>query len=128
MTIEIVSFGYGHAPAPDAHITLDLRTHFRDPHVSPELRDLTAEDTAVQVAVAGTPGIWPLVEATVAELRAFLAGPTAAPVRVAIGCVGGRHRSAVVAQLVTNMLASDRIAATLEHRDLHRPVINRGGA
>lgn len=39
LQIRIVSFGYGHGyghgNAPDAHLTLDLRTHFRDPHVSP---------------------------------------------------------------------------------------------
>lgn len=123
--VTVISFGYGHGPEPEAHITLDLRTHFRDPHVRPELRGLTAADTPVQVAVAGTPGIWPLIEAVVAAVRAYLAGPTAAPVRVAVGCVGGRHRSAVVAQLITNMLAGDGIEVTLYHRDIDRPVIRR---
>lgn len=41
MTAHVSSFGYGHAPAPDAHLTFDVRHLFRDPHVSPRLRQLT---------------------------------------------------------------------------------------
>ena len=26
--IEIVSFGYLHGPAPDAHLAIDIRAHF----------------------------------------------------------------------------------------------------
>ncbi|WP_435837479.1 hypothetical protein [Streptomyces chartreusis] len=39
--VEIVSFGYLHAAPPAAHLTIDLRHHFRDQHVSPELRYMT---------------------------------------------------------------------------------------
>lgn len=40
--VEIVSFGYLHGEPPQAHITLDLRNHFRDPHINPALREMTA--------------------------------------------------------------------------------------
>jgi len=62
--VEIVSFGYLHGPPPTAHLILDLRSHFRDPHVDPGLRELTA----------------------------YRSGPSAGPVTVAVGCAGGRHR------------------------------------
>lgn len=52
-TVEIISFGYGHAAPPEAHLILDLRKHFRDPHVNPALRYMTAEDRAVRRAVLG---------------------------------------------------------------------------
>ena len=126
-TVTITSFGYGHAPAPEADIVLDLRRHFRDPHVRPELRALTAADMPVRAAVASTPGIWDLVDATVGTVHAYLAGPTTAPVRVAVGCVGGRHRSAVVADLITNVLRGQDVAVELTHRDIDRPVIDRTG-
>ncbi len=118
--VQIVSFGYLHGAPPAADITVDLRTHFRDPHVDPALRELTAHDQVVVDAVLSTPGIVQLVDAVVAAVRAFQAGPSAGPVTVAVGCAGGKHRAGVVAGLL-----SDRLGANLVHRDLHRPVVYR---
>ncbi|HMG65622.1 MAG TPA: RNase adapter RapZ, partial [Streptosporangiaceae bacterium] len=97
MSVHITSFGYLHGGPPAAHIVLDLRHHFRDPHVSPELRELTARDGAVAAAVLTTPGINHLISATADLVQAYLAGPGAGSVTVAVGCAGGRHRAAVVA-------------------------------
>lgn len=124
-TVEIISFGYGHGPAPEAHIVLDLRQHFRDPHVDPALRQLTAADRVVREAVYRTPGVMDLIEAATATVRAFLAGPTTAPVTVAVGCVGGRHRSAAVASAIDIRLRDHGITTQLHHRDIHQPVITR---
>lgn len=87
--VEIVSFGYLHDAPPAAHLTIDLRHHFRDPHVSPELRYMTADDEPVRTAVLGTPGIRELVEATATAVTAFASGPSAGTVTVADGCAGG---------------------------------------
>ncbi|MFD5875683.1 ATPase [Streptomyces sp. NPDC060322] len=123
--VEIISFGYLHGPPPTAHITLDLRHHFRDPHVSPELRHMTANDAAVQDAVYATLGITALINAISASIAAFAAGPTAGPITVAIGCAGGRHRAPAVAQALGSLLAVNRRPRAVHHRDLHQPVINR---
>lgn len=122
----LISFGYGHSPAPaGAHLVVDVREHFRDPHINPALRGLTAHDPQVIAAVAATPGVHELVDAIVGAVRAFLAGPTVCPVTVAVGCVGGRHRSAAIALLAAEHLERDGIEVTVAHRDLHRPVIDR---
>lgn len=89
VAVEIVSFGYLHDAPPAAHLTIDLRQHFRDPHVSPELRFMTADDAPVREAVLNTPGINALVEATATAVAAFAAGPSAGTVTVADGCAGG---------------------------------------
>lgn len=124
--VEIISFGYGHAAPPAAHLTLDLRVHFRDPHVDPALRELTARDERVRRAVLRTPGVGELVDATAAAVRAYLAAPSAGPVTVAVGCVGGRHRSAVVADTLRIVLLDDHdIPADVHHRDIDQPVIRR---
>lgn len=127
MAIEITSFGYLHGEAPEADITLDLRTHFRDPHVSPELRYLTAEDEAVRQAVRNTPGIMPLVTAAAAMVSAYLAGPSATVKHtwIAVGCAGGRHRAASVALEIQTALSEQGIEATVTHRDLHLDVVER---
>jgi RNase adaptor protein for sRNA GlmZ degradation len=123
--VEIVSFGYGHGAPPEAHATFDVRHHFKDPHVNPALRYLTAADAPVVEAVLSTPGIAALIESVTAMARAFRAAPRPGPVTIAVGCVGGRHRSAVIAAEAARRLDLEGVPVTLAHRDLERPVIER---
>jgi RNase adaptor protein for sRNA GlmZ degradation len=122
--VEIVSFGYLHDAPPTGHLTIDLRP-FRDPHVSPELRHMTANDEAVRGAVLGTPGISSLVAATAAAVEAFAAGPSADVITVADGCAGGRHRAPVFARALAELLRDAGHDVTVQHRDLHKPVVQR---
>ncbi|MFJ4674227.1 RapZ C-terminal domain-containing protein [Kitasatospora purpeofusca] len=125
--VLITSFGYLHGEAPGADVTVDLRRHFKDPHVTPELRYLTAHDQQVREAVRSTPGIPQLVAATAAAVLAYQAGPSAGgyPVHVASGCAGGRHRAASFALDLQAALAVLGIEARVEHRDLAKPVVHR---
>jgi RNase adaptor protein for sRNA GlmZ degradation len=123
--VLVISFGYGHAAPPEATITLDLRHTFRDPHVDPRLRQLTASDWAVRRAVLRTSGIRPLMKATVRQVLAFRAGPASGQVVIAVGCVGGRHRSATVAHYLARRLTRRGLQVQLQHRDLAKPVITR---
>ncbi|MDC7338929.1 RapZ C-terminal domain-containing protein [Streptomyces lydicus] len=123
--VEIVSFGYLHDAPPAAHLTIDLRHHFRDPHVSPELRYMTAEDEPVRAAVLGTAGITALVEATATAVVAFASGPSAGTVTVADGCAGGRHRAPTFAHALAERLSAAGHDVTVSHRDLHKPVVQR---
>ena len=122
--ITIVSFGYGHAPAPQAHLTIDLR-HFRDPHISPALRHMTANDQPVRTAVLDTPGITDLIHGIAAAINAFANAPTAGPITIAAGCSGGRHRAPTVARSLLARLHTDGHTVTIHHRDLDKPVIQR---
>lgn len=129
--VRITSFGYLHCRGglriPRAHLVLDLREHFRDPHVAPALRELTGRHQEVKGAVLGTPGIPELVDATAAAVRAYQAGPSADLVTVAVGCAGGRHRAPVVALAVARALrlGHDWQAVTVVDRDIDRPVVAR---
>ncbi|MFI9552085.1 RapZ C-terminal domain-containing protein [Nonomuraea endophytica] len=124
-SVEIVSFGYLHGEPPAAHLTIDLRHHFRDPHVSPELRYMTAHDEPVRATVLATPGIAALVEATAAAVAAFAAGPSAGPVIVADGCAGGRHRAPTFAMALADRLRRNGVTVAVSHRDLAKPVVQR---
>ncbi|MFE9683033.1 ATPase [Streptomyces sp. NPDC006285] len=123
--VEIVSFGYLHDVPPAAHLTIDLRHHFRDPHVSPELRYMTAADEPVRTAVLNTPGITALVDAAAIAVTAFAAGPSAGTVTVADGCAGGRHRAPTFAAALAERLRTDGYQVTVTHRDMTRPVVQR---
>ncbi|MET9397781.1 RNase adapter RapZ [Kitasatospora sp. NPDC002965] len=123
--IRVVSFGYLHGAPPEAHLTLDLRRHFRDPHVDPALRHQTANDLPVRQAVLGTPGIREAIVAAALVVDAFDAGPADAPLTVAVGCAGGRHRAATVAMALARRLGKTGTTVRLTHRDLDKPVVDR---
>ena len=124
--VTITTLGRLHGEPPAADITLDLRKHFRDPHISPELRHLTARDVEVRTAVLTTPGIQALIDATAAAVVAYLSGPSAGPVTVAVFCAGGRHRAPVVGMhLAAALINLWGIPAGLIHRDLDKAVVSR---
>ncbi|MEZ3180772.1 ATPase [Streptomyces pimonensis] len=125
MNVTVTSFGYLHGEPPAAHLTVDLRHHFRDPHVSPELRHMTAHDSEVRQAVLRTPGIPALIDAVSDAVVAYRHGPGGQDVEVAVGCAGGRHRAGVVAAAIRTALADEGVPATVVHRDLDKPVIDR---
>ncbi|WDM17058.1 ATPase [Streptomyces lavenduligriseus] len=144
-TVAITSFGYLHGQEPAARVCYDLRHQFRDPHLRPELRYLTARDAPVREAVMGTDGVLALVHAIAATVDAYLAGPRQdEPLTLALGCAGGRHRSATVADALAAALSGDtgtaaayRVAdlaerykgrglvVDLHHRDLAKDVVDR---
>ncbi|MFE7466400.1 ATPase [Streptomyces sp. NPDC057499] len=123
--IEVTSFGYLHDASPVAHLTVDLRQHFRDPHVSPELRCMTARDELVRTTVMGTPGVTELVSATALAVAAFASGPSAGTVTVAGGCAGGRHRAPTFALALADRLRTVGFTVTVTHRDLDKDVVQR---
>lgn len=59
----------------ETRITNDIRHHFHDPHVSPELRYLTARDQIVCDPVMVTDGIEELVRSALAMVGRSLPGP-----------------------------------------------------
>ncbi|GAA2629790.1 RNase adapter RapZ [Streptomyces axinellae] len=126
--IEVVSFGFLHARVPRAELVVDLRKHFRDPHVSPALRELTGLDEEVRATVIRTPGVPPLIDALAGVASGYLVGAPELPTRIAVGCAGGRHRSVVVAIEVAARVRKLRgVDVRVRHRDVRLPVIERGG-
>lgn len=120
--LRVVSFGFGHEPAEPGDLTLDLRDWFRDPHVSPELRALTGRDFKVIGSVLSTPGVGAFIDRLfriVAELVHLGLGT----VTVVVGCVGGRHRSVVIADQVYFRARSAGWVAEVRHRDIDKPVL-----
>jgi UPF0042 nucleotide-binding protein len=121
--LTIVSFGYGHATPPAAHFTLDVRELFRDPHMDPALRELTGRDAAVVQSVMRLPG----ASETVADLAGLidtLAG-IQPDVTVAIGCVGGRHRSVALAAALGDLVRAMGMDVVVKHLDIDKPVLPR---
>ncbi|CAL9610968.1 RapZ C-terminal domain-containing protein [Nocardiopsis dassonvillei] len=130
--VLITSFGFAHldrdgdsVDSLGAHLVIDLRVHFRDPHVNPALRALTANDAVVRAHVLATPGIRQLVDALVDIVAAYAAGPVTAPVHVAVGCAGGRHRAPSTARELARRLRERGLQVGLVDLHLDREVIAR---
>ena len=125
--LTITSFGYGHDTPPTATVTVDLRKILRDPHISPRLRHMTANDPEVRDTVWRTPGATHLLNNLIALSRTLMGlhDATGAPASIAIGCSGGRHRAPTVAMELHRQLIAAGYHADLHHRDLHRDVIDR---
>jgi hypothetical protein len=150
--VTIVSIGRLHDGQDHPHadilqratIALDLRFAFRDPHINPGLRGLTAHDQAVRDTVMDTPGVREVVAATALQIKGYLHGPTPAPLMVVTQCAGGRHRAATTAMALASVVSGDvdqareyglavsaqaftqrRLTVELIHRDLDRPVVDR---
>lgn len=123
--IRVTSFGYGHAPAPDADITLDTRRHLRNPHRDPTMREMTGLDARVRDHVLATPGARNLIGHATAMAFDLINDVAGQPVTVAVGCVGGRHRSVALAEEIATELRAEGLAVVIDHRDVDQPVIQR---
>jgi RNase adaptor protein for sRNA GlmZ degradation len=126
--VVITSFGYLHGDPPSADITLDARPIARDPHTSPEMRELTGLEPQVVASVLSHPDVNPFLRGVRSVIDVYVWARTQPPgtvTRVAIGCAGGRHRSVVLANQLMRWLISDGVGCDVEHRDILRPVVNR---
>ncbi|MEU2827188.1 RNase adapter RapZ [Streptomyces lavendulae] len=121
-TLHVISFGYGHNPAPAADLVVDVRNSLRNPHHDPAMRELTGLSERVYEHVISTPGAEDLARDTL-TLALHLAETTNRDVTVAWGCVGGRHRSVGLARLTHTLALADGRQASLTHRDVERPVL-----
>lgn len=120
--ITIVTFGYGHGEPPPSDYELDLRP-YRDPHIDPEFRNLTAHNQLVVDKVAETPGV--AAEIRKAAAAASWLATDGRDVTVASGCIGGRHRGPAGGMLLATELEAAGHHVRLIHRDIDKPVINR---
>jgi len=122
MQTSIVSFGYKHGIPLDVDLVFDCR-FLPNPYWVDELRPLSGLDTPVVDYVMGQPEtraflskvdelLTMLVPAFVREGKSYLT--------VAMGCTGGRHRSVVLAEALSERLAGDGVASTVFHRDVDR--------
>ncbi len=121
--LTIMSFAYSRAEPPDANLLFDMR-FLRNPHWQDELRPLSGLDEAVGAYIADDPAYavaLSRIEALLITLLPVYQADGKAPVRVAFGCTGGRHRSVHVAERIAERLRAAGFSPNLDHRDLAAP-------
>ncbi len=113
MKIEIISFGYKHGQPPSDFWVYDCR-HLKNPHNHPQMKHLDGRDGYVKAYVQTDVRF--MAGLNVSEKLAvdFDAGTN----KLAFGCVGGRHRSVVMAETLASRLRAQGYEVEVTHREL----------
>jgi len=123
LKVSVVSFGYKYGIPVDADYVADMR-FLPNPHWIPELRPGNGRDNPeVAGYVYSRPGAEEFLTGYVPVLRGVAEGYLREGkrfMRVAVGCTGGKHRSAAMAEEIARRLRDLGLEARAIHRDLGR--------
>ena len=120
LTISLVSFGFKHGVPREADIVMDVR-FLRNPHWDPNLRDRTGQDEAVGAYVMEDEGFEPFSESFKSLLEPLFARYTQdgkSYLTIAIGCMGGQHRSVFTVEYMKEWMESRGMYVHVDHRDM----------
>ena len=120
MIIELTSFAYRQGLPQEADFVFDVR-FLADPHHSEDLRANTGMDMNVAAYIEKDQAFKLFFAALSDMLLGLLphyGQKTGERLKVAIGCVGGRHRSVYVAERLSDLLHTSGHVVFLHHRDL----------
>lgn len=121
-TINIFSYGCRHGDFPRDTATLVIPCHdIPNPHSNEGLREMDGRDPRLQAWVMGHKNArFTLDIAREAAAKAQHPSFPRDDFTIAFECIGGRHRSATLAETLHNVLTEQGVPATLTHRDIDR--------
>lgn len=119
-TLELMSFGYRYGKpdiptdGPSLPLIIDVTKKIRNPWNIPGLREKNGLDPEVQAVVRECPGY----DMTMKTLSFWLSRRS----KIYIGCVGGKHRSVAVVEMLAKELQAvhPNWIITTSHRDLEK--------
>jgi UPF0042 nucleotide-binding protein len=121
LLVTFLSFGYKYGIPVDADMVFDVR-FLPNPHFVPNLRALTGADPPVIEFMETQP----LTSAFLERLRSMLEfllpefeREGKAYLTIAVGCTGGRHRSVMIVNALSNLADPDRHVKVV-HRDIEK--------
>lgn len=120
LVITVVSFGFKYGLPRDADLVFDVR-FLPNPHYVPTLSPLPGTDPAVRRYVLERTATSEFLAHLMSLLQFLLPQYLAegkGQLSIAIGCTGGRHRSVVVAEELTEKLRAAHFPVVVEHRDV----------
>lgn len=120
ISVHVMSFGYKYGIPLDADLVLDVR-FLPNPYYVDELQRLTGLDEPVKRYLFDHPACREFLERAAALLD-FLLPRYGEEGKfhsiLAIGCTGGQHRSAALAEALAEHLRRSGYSTSVEHRDL----------
>ncbi len=120
LALHVCSFGYKNGLPAGADLVVDVR-FLPNPFYVPELKELTGLDSPVRDYVCAQPAAEEFLT-KMKEFMAFLLPHYQAEGKpgllLAVGCTGGKHRSVVMAELLSARLRDLGYPVECVHRDL----------
>jgi UPF0042 nucleotide-binding protein len=123
MTVSFISFGYRYGVPAEADMVMDIR-FLPNPYFVDPLKWLDGRDPPVREFVlsgAETADFLGRFKAFLEYLIPLYRKEGKSYLTVAIGCTGGRHRSVVLVEALSEAIGSDIAAVRKRHRDIHKP-------
>lgn len=120
ISINFLSFGYKYGFPYDADVILDVR-FLPSPHFIERLKDLTGSDKRVKDFLLKNEDTRKFIEKLVDLLKFLIPRyekEGKSYLTVAIGCTGGKHRSAVIVNEVAERFK--HLSPTVRHRDISK--------
>jgi len=115
MSISLISFGYRYG-VPKADIVISAKK-LPNPWRVPKLRDMTGLDDDVYNKVTGNKKTKEFIIRAIVYMSQQYSG---GELVVAIGCIGGKHRSVSIVRKMHNILTDEGIDVIVRHRDIKR--------
>ena len=122
MMISLVSFGYKSGLPADADLVFDVR-FLPNPHFVPSLRKFSGRDARVRRYIrsfAQTAEFLRRTEALLKFLIPHYIREGKSYLTIAFGCTGGRHRSVMMAEALSQTLSKQGYAVKVVHRDIDK--------
>ena len=131
--VTLMSFGYVFG-APEGTDTIIGTLGLPNPYWAEELKHKTGLDKEVRDYVFSTPEAEAYFESCLDMLRRRIAfyeqydSPLKTPLRIGIGCTGGKHRSVSMTLRLAAALEAEGVALRVVHRDLDKVLEHSAGA
>jgi UPF0042 nucleotide-binding protein len=122
MLISCVSFGYRYGVPSDADLVFDVR-FLPNPHFVPSLRRFTGQDPKIRKYIRSFPQTSEFlkrIEGLLVYLMPHYIGEGKSYLTIAFGCTGGRHRSVMLAESVSEALSKRGYSTKVVHRDIEK--------
>jgi UPF0042 nucleotide-binding protein len=122
MVLNLISFGFRYGVPTDADIVMDIR-FLPNPYFIESLKGLDGTDGSVVdfvLACQETKEFLARFKDFLSYLIPLYLKEGKSYLTIAVGCTGGRHRSVVVADLLTDELTSDVVVVRRRHRDIKK--------
>jgi len=123
MTVNLVSFGFRYGIPADAYLVMDIR-FLANPYFVDTLKGLDGKSEEVKGFVlegAPTREFLERFESILSFLIPLYWKEGKSYLTIAVGCTGGRHRSVVIVDMLSEKLKSDIVNIRTRHRDILKP-------
>lgn len=123
MTVNVVSFGFRYGIPADADLVIDIR-FLPNPYFVDSLKWLDGTDAGVKRFVlesAETKGFLERLRDFLSYLIPLYWKEGKSYLTIALGCTGGKHRSVVLADILSGEIGSDMVTVRSRHRDVQKP-------